>query len=168
MRRVRSRAVQVVVASGVLSLLAAGVAPADAGNAKDPNERRIPRNFDINGVAQGHMPNGDLAHLVSVQGRYPSAFPNTSDVPILTIDPEAPGGDVYTVQVYEDATADVTVGFEQTGPATVTLVRKNVLRFEFSPDSIGNPSSYSWRANYYSEGPDDRAPNRGMYLHDLG
>jgi hypothetical protein len=153
--------------AAAIALSAAGVAFGDAGNATDPDEKAVPKNFDIRGVAQGHMPNGDLAHLVSVQGRFPSAFPNTSDVPILTIDPEAPGGDVYTVQVYEDATADVTVGFEETGPAVVTLTRKNVLRFEFSPDAIGNPSSYSWRFNYYREGTDDRAPNRGMYEHRL-
>jgi hypothetical protein len=168
MSRVRSRAVQVVVASGALSLLAAAAAPADTGVAADPKERGIPKNYNITQVGQGHTNGGELSHTVSVRGRYPSAFPFTSEVPSLTIDPEEVGGEVYTVQVYEDGTSDVTSGFDQTGSAIFTLMDKNTLRITFPPSAIGDPSSYTWRTNYYRVGKDDRAPNRGMYLHDLG
>ena len=158
---------RVAFVAGAFSLVAAAVAPADTGVAPDPKERGIPKNYNITQVGQGHTSGGELSHTVSVRGRYPSAFPFTSDVPNLTIDPEEAGGEVYTVQVYEDGSSDVTSGFDQTGSAIFTLMDKNTLRITFPASAIGDPSSYTWRANYYREGKDDRAPNRSMYLHRL-
>ena len=167
MKAIRNRRSVLALATAGVSILAAGVAPADTGTAADPKERGIPKNYNITQVGQGHTNGGELSHTVSVKGRYPDAFPFTSDVPILTIDPEEVGGEVYTVQVYEDGSSDVTSGFDQTGSAIYTLMDKNTLRITFPPSAIGDPSNYTWRANYYREGKDDRAPNRGMYLHRL-
>jgi hypothetical protein len=167
-KRTRNRRICLALATPALVLAGAAAAPADTGVAADPKERGIPKNYNITQVAQGHTNGGELSHTVSVRGRYPAAFPFTSEVPSLTIDPEEVGGDVYTVQVYEDGSSDVTSGFDQTGSAIFTLMDKNTLRITFPPSAIGDPSSYTWRTNYYRVGKDDRAPNRGMYLHDLG
>jgi hypothetical protein len=156
-----------VVACVAFACAGAGIAFADAGTATDPNEKRIPKDFDIFAVGQGHTGDGQLAHLVRVMGRYTAPFPNSSQHPYLTIDPEDPGGDVYTVQMYDDGTSDVTLGFEQTGPAIFKKTDKRTLQVEFPPSAIGDPSSYTWRVQYSRTGPDDRAPNKGMYSHRL-